>query len=80
MDYINNLQRTIIFTTEAKSNGSNPFLFVLVIRRLSVLVQVYRKPKYMGRYLHYKSNNPAHVKRGVLKREESYKVWFTEPI
>jgi hypothetical protein len=29
--------------------------------------RVYRKPTQTGRYVHYESRDPAHVKRGVLR-------------
>jgi uncharacterized protein (UPF0335 family) len=50
-----------------ETNNSLPFLDVLVTERGSGLItDVYRKPRHARRYLHFKSDHPQHVKRGVF--------------
>jgi hypothetical protein len=45
-----------------------PFLDVLVIRQGSTLnIEVYRKLTHASYYLHFQSNHPRHVKRGVVQ-------------
>jgi hypothetical protein len=65
--HINNLRPTIKFTVEVEANDTLPCLDVLVMKRGPKLTtKVYRKPTHTGRYLHFKSNHPYHVKRGVV--------------
>jgi hypothetical protein len=67
LDQINNVRPTIKFTIEVEANNTLPFLDVLVMKRGQKLTtKVYRKPTHMGCYLHFKSNHPHHVKRGVV--------------
>jgi hypothetical protein len=63
---INNLRRTMKFTSEMESNDSLSFLDVLVGENGPALfTTVYRKPTNSGSYLHYEQNHPSHVKEMV---------------
>jgi hypothetical protein len=51
---------------EVEANNTLPFLDVLVMKWDPILtMKIYRKPTHIGRYMHFKSNHPHHVKRGV---------------
>jgi hypothetical protein len=51
-----------------ETNATLPFLDVLFMKRGPKLAKkVYRKPAHTGRYLHFKSNNPHHLYRGVVR-------------
>jgi predicted GIY-YIG superfamily endonuclease len=51
-----------------EKNGTLPFLDVLVTKEgTSLKTTVYRKFTHMGCYLHFQSNHPQQVKRGVTK-------------
>jgi hypothetical protein len=53
---------------EIESNNTLPFLDVLLMKRVPNLpTKVYGKPTHSGRYLHFKSKHPHHVKRGVAR-------------
>jgi hypothetical protein len=65
--HINSLGPTIQFTFETETGESLPFVYVLVYRNgTALLTKVYRKPTHTDRYLHFNSNHPPHVKRGVV--------------
>jgi hypothetical protein len=67
LDHLNSIKPTIKFTMEVETNNTLPFLDVLVMKRGPKLtIKVYWKPTHTGRYLHFKSNHPHHVKRGVV--------------
>jgi hypothetical protein len=52
---------------EVEVNDTLPFLDVLVMRRGPKLdMKVYWKPTHTGVYLHFKSTDPYHMKRGVV--------------
>jgi hypothetical protein len=52
---------------EVEANDSLPFLDVLVMKRGPKLAtKVYRKPTRTGRYQHFKSAHPSHVKREIV--------------
>jgi hypothetical protein len=55
------------FTMEVEASDTLPFLDILVMRRGPKLTRkVYQKPTHTGCYLHFKSNHPQYVKRGVV--------------
>ena len=55
------------FTLETAKDGKIPFLDVLIIRSVNKLdFTVYRKPMHNNRYLHFKSNHPPQLKRGMV--------------
>jgi hypothetical protein len=57
----------IQFTMEIESYGTLPFLDVLVTKKgLELTTRVYRKLAHNGCYLHFQSNHPPHVKKGVV--------------
>ena len=50
-----------------ETDGKMPFLDVLIIRSVNKLdFTVYRKPTHNNRYIHFKSNHPPQIKRGVV--------------
>jgi hypothetical protein len=52
---------------EVESNGTLPFLGAVVMKSGPKLaMKVSWKPTHAGCYLHFKSNHPHHVKRGVV--------------
>jgi hypothetical protein len=52
---------------ETESDGTIPFLDVLVIRKgWALTTKVYGKPTHTGCYLHFKSNHPPHVERSIV--------------
>jgi hypothetical protein len=53
---------------EIETENAIPFLDVLVVREGSTLnIKAYRKPTHISHYLHFQSNHPRRVKRGVLQ-------------
>jgi hypothetical protein len=66
--HLNSLRPNILFTMDTEINNVPPFLDVLVMKRGPKLTtNVYRIAAHMGRYLHFKSNHPHHMKRGVIR-------------
>ena len=66
--HINSVCHHIQFTMEEEQNLSLPFLDVLVIRHDKTLrTQIYRKPTYTDRYLHFDSHHPQHQKLAITK-------------
>jgi hypothetical protein len=66
-DHINSVRPTNKFTMGVEAYNTLQFLEVLVMKRGSkLIIEVYRKPTHTGRYLHFKSNHPHHVKRGAV--------------
>ncbi|KAJ4446434.1 hypothetical protein ANN_13130 [Periplaneta americana] len=65
--HLNSLRPSIQFTMELEKDNCLPFLDVLVTRDQDKLATtVYRKSTHTGRYLHFQSNHPTHVKRGII--------------
>ena len=69
LDHINGIRPSIELTMETESGGKISFLDCELQRKLdgSLDVTVYRKPTHTGRYLHYTSHHPVHVRRGVVR-------------
>jgi len=66
LEHLNTYDRNLQFTLETERDGKIPFLDVLIIRSENKLdFTVYRKPTHNNRYLHFKSNHPPQVERGV---------------
>jgi hypothetical protein len=73
LHHLSSVRSTIKFTMEVEANDTLLFFDVLVMKRGPKLtMKVYWKPIQTGRYLHFKSNHPYHIKR------ESFIVWSTE--
>jgi hypothetical protein len=67
LHHLYSVKPTIKFITEVEANDTLPFLDVLVMKLGPKLTtEVYQKPTHTGRYLHFKSNHPHHIKRGVV--------------
>jgi hypothetical protein len=67
LHHLNSVKPTIKFTMQVNANDTLPFMDVLVMKRGPKLaMKVYWKPTHTGRYLHFKSNHPYHVTRGVV--------------
>ena len=65
--WMNNQHPSISFTKECESNGSLPFLDVLIRRGQECLeTSVYRKPTYSGLYMQWDSYLPKVYKRGLV--------------
>jgi hypothetical protein len=68
LHHLNSLRPTINFTMEVEANNTLLFLDALVMKRGPKLAtRVCRKLTHTGCYLHFKSNHPHHVKRGVVQ-------------
>ncbi|XP_063216176.1 uncharacterized protein LOC134527430 [Bacillus rossius redtenbacheri] len=67
VNHLNSLRPSIKFTYEKETNGSIPFLDVLVSRKNNSLeTKVYRKPTHTGQYLNFASNHPKTTKTGII--------------
>jgi hypothetical protein len=67
LHHLNSIRPTIKFTMEVEAKDTLPFLDILVMNRGPKLATtVYQKSTHTGRYLHFKSNHPHHLKRGVV--------------
>ena len=65
--HLNSFDSNLQFTIELEDSGKLPFLDVLIIKNIPSLdFSIYRKPTHYDRYLHFSSNHPPCVKRGVV--------------
>ena len=67
-DLINKVESSIKFTMETETNGSIPFLDVLVKRGTmgQISTSVFRKATHTDWYLNYRSEHPLQHKRSVV--------------
>ena len=66
LSFLNGRHGNIQFTMEEETNGSIPFLDVLVKKNKgSLSTALYRKPTHMDRYLHFSSHHHSRVKAGI---------------
>jgi hypothetical protein len=62
---------------ETESDGTIPFLDVLVIRKEPALTtKICRKPTHTGCYLHFDSNHPPHVGAAIILPEDGNRSSF----
>ena len=65
--HLNSFDSNLQFTIELKDSGKFPFSDVLIIKNnLRLEVSIHRKPTHNDWYLHFSSNHPPCLKRGVV--------------
>ena len=77
MSFLNGRHGNIQFTMEEETDGSIPFLDVLMkTNKGSLSTSVYRKPTQTDRYLHFSSHHHPRVKAGIVLclRERAEKI------
>ena len=68
LNHINNFHENIRFTLEKSTNNSIPFLDIKVsLDNGEITTEVYRKPTFTGRLLHFRSVVPKVWKTGLIK-------------
>ena len=68
LNHINEFHESIHFTVERSTNNAIPFLDVKIsYSNGTISTQVYRKPTYTGRLLHFRSMIPKVWKSGLIK-------------
>jgi hypothetical protein len=66
--HLSSVRPAMEFTMEVEANDILPFLDILAMERGPKLAtKVCQKPNHTGRYLHFKSKQPHHAKRGVVQ-------------
>ena len=66
--HLNKQNLSIQFTVERESEGKIAFLDVQLEKRgPKIVTSVFRKKTHTDRYLHFDSNHPARVKRGIIQ-------------
>ncbi len=66
--HLNNQNPSIQFTVEREAGGKIAFLDVQLEKKgPKILTSVFRKTTHTDRYLHFDSNHPARVKRGIIQ-------------
>ena len=68
LHHLNQQHPSIQFTVEIEKDGKLPFLELTVCRKTDgyLMTDAYRKPTHTGRFLHFHSNHPEHVKSAVV--------------
>lgn len=68
LEILNSLENKIKFTFEVETNGTLPFLDMLLVRKDNrILIDLYKKPISSNRVLNFKSHHPLHQKISVIK-------------
>ncbi|XP_046542347.1 uncharacterized protein LOC124252739 [Haliotis rubra] len=67
LSHLNSHHSRMQFTMEEESDNKLPFLDVLVKKEENKLsTTVYKKPTHNDQYLHFTSNHPLQVKKGII--------------
>ncbi|XP_046567176.1 uncharacterized protein LOC124275615 [Haliotis rubra] len=67
LNHLNFQHPRMQFTMEEQSDNKLPFLDVLVKKEdIKLSTTVYRTPTHTNQYLHFTSNNPLQVKKGII--------------
>jgi hypothetical protein len=68
LSHFNCLRPNIHFTMEIESDITVPLLYVLVIRKETILAtKIYRKLTHAVPYFNFSSNHPLHMKRSLIQ-------------
>ncbi|XP_046544243.1 uncharacterized protein LOC124254479 [Haliotis rubra] len=66
LNHLNFQHPRMQFTMEEESNNKLPFLDVLLKKEDKISTTVYRKLTHTDQYLHFTSNHPLQVKKGII--------------